>query len=81
MNKFQLQILSAEKSIYNNQVEFVKLPGWNGEIGVLANHAPLVVILKEGQIEIKDGSQVQKFPVKKGIFQFLDNRATCLVIE
>ncbi len=81
MSRFHLQILSAEKSIYNNQVEFVKLPGWNGEIGVLANHAPLVVVLKEGEIEIKDGDQVQKFPVKKGLFQILDNRATCLIIE
>ncbi len=81
MNRFYLQILAVEKSIYNNEAEFIKLPGWDGEIGVLADHAPLVVILKEGEIEIKNGSQVQKIPVKKGIFQFLDNRATCLIIE
>ncbi len=81
MSRFYLQILAVEKSIYNNEAEFIKLPGWDGEIGVLAEHAPLVVILKEGEIEIKNGSQVQKIPVKKGIFQFLDNRATCLIIE
>jgi len=81
MSRFYLQILAVEKSIYNNEAEFIKLPGWDGEIGVLADHAPLVVILKEGEIEIKNGSQVQKIPVKKGIFQFLDNRATCLIIE
>ena len=81
MNRFYLQILAVEKSIYNNEAEFIKLPGWDGEIGVLADHAPLVVILKEGEIEIQNGSQVQKIPVKKVIFQFLDNRATCLIIE
>jgi len=81
MSKFQLQILTPDKTLCSTQAEFVKLPGAKGEIGVLANHAPMVVMLKEGEIEVKEADKVQKFAIKRGIFRFLNNHGTCLILE
>jgi F-type H+-transporting ATPase subunit epsilon len=81
MNKFQFQILTPEKVQYKKEVEYVKLPGVNGEMGILANHAPIVVLLKEGEIEVKEGGKTHKFEIKKGVFRFFNNQATCLILE
>ncbi|RKY37267.1 MAG: F0F1 ATP synthase subunit epsilon [Candidatus Omnitrophota bacterium] len=81
MSKFQLQILTPDKILYSNHTEFIKLPGAEGEVGVLANHAPVVVMLKEGEIEVKEAGRVQKFAIKRGIFRFLNNHGTCLILE
>ena len=42
MNTIQVEVVSAEESIFSGEAEFVVLPGEVGELGVYPNHTPLI---------------------------------------
>ncbi|MDO5057977.1 MAG: F0F1 ATP synthase subunit epsilon [Lautropia sp.] len=53
MNTIQVEVVSAEESIFSGQAEFVVLPGETGELGVYPNHTPLITRIKAGPVRIK----------------------------
>lgn len=56
----QVDILTAERTVYSEEVEMVIVPAIDGELGVLPNHAPLVTGLDIGEIRIKkDGEEIE----------------------
>lgn len=59
MKTIQLEIVSAEASIFNGEVQFVSVTGSMGELGIHPGHAPLLTSLKPGQIHaiLKDGKE------------------------
>lgn len=59
MNTVQLDIVSAEGSIFHGEVRFVSVSGSAGELGIYPNHSPLLTALKPGQIHVvlKDGGE------------------------
>lgn len=52
MKTIELDIVSAEGSIFNGQVAFVSVTGASGELGIHPGHAPLLTSLKPGQIRV-----------------------------
>ncbi len=48
--QFQLQIVSADRSIVNETVDEVEVPGSEGYFGVLAGHTPLLALLGTGEL-------------------------------
>ena len=59
MKTIELDIVSAEASIFNGTVRFVSVTGTAGGLGIYPNHSPLLTALKPGQIHaiLKDGSE------------------------
>ena len=53
-----LEIVSPEATLFSGEVDSVTVPGVNGEFEMLANHAAIVSILKEGSVKIA-GSAIQ----------------------
>lgn len=53
MNTIQVEVVSAEESIFSGEAEFVVLPGEVGELGVYPNHTPLITRIKAGPVRIK----------------------------
>jgi F-type H+-transporting ATPase subunit epsilon len=49
----QVDVVSAEESIFSGLAEFVALPGESGELGILPQHAPLITRIKPGSVRIK----------------------------
>ena len=47
MAQFELEITTPEKRFFDEPVEMVVLPATDGELGVLADHAPMVLVHKE----------------------------------
>lgn len=58
MRTINLQIVTVERKVYEDKVDSVVLPTLDGEIGILANHIPLVVVLSEGELRIRKGEKV-----------------------
>ena len=54
MDKLHLEIVTPQGQIFNDDVSSVVLPGSEGELGVLPNHASLISLLKAGIIDIED---------------------------
>jgi F-type H+-transporting ATPase subunit epsilon len=78
--KFPLRVVSVERSLFEGEVEFIIANGADGELGVLARHAPLMTILKPGPLRIQEtiGGSEQLLFVGGGFLEVLPDRVTVL---
>ena len=76
---FDLSVVTPEGAAFEGEAEMVIVPGAAGEIGVLARHAPLVAMLKAGEIRVKAGNEWQSFAAGPGYFKVQQDRAIALV--
>lgn len=80
MATFVCEIVSPAEKLLTCEAQMVVVPGAEGEMGFLANHAPLVSTLAEGEIRLTpaDGSAVQRFKVNGGYVQVGDGKVIIL---
>src|SRR2546430_16443704 len=78
--KYPLRVVSVERSLFEGDVEFMIAIGAEGELGVLARHAPLMTILKPGPLRIQEtfGGREQVLFVGGGFLEVLPERVTVL---
>ena len=78
--KYPLRVVSVERSLFEGDVEFMIANGAEGELGVLARHAPLMTILKPGPLRIQEifGGPEQVLFVGGGFLEVLPDRVTVL---
>jgi F-type H+-transporting ATPase subunit epsilon len=76
---FSLSVVTPEGSAYEGEAERLIVPGAAGEIGVLARHAPLVAMLRAGEIRIRSGGDWHTFAAGPGYFKVQRDRAIVLV--
>jgi F-type H+-transporting ATPase subunit epsilon len=78
MATFHFDLVSPEKLAFSGEVDQVDIPGWEGDFGVLAGHAPVVAAVRPGILTIFIGGQKQKVIVLGGLAEVSDNRLTVL---
>ena len=76
---FDLSLVTPEGPAFEGEAEMLIVPGASGEIGVLARHAPLVAMLKAGEIRVKSQGEWQAFAAGPGYFKVQQDRALVLV--
>ena len=76
---FDVSLVTPEGPVFEGEAERLVVPGASGEIGVLARHAPLVAMLKAGEIRIRSGGAWQSFAAGPGYFKVQRDRAIVLV--
>ena len=77
-----LEIVSPEKLLLSRDVEMVVIPAAEGEMGVLPNHAPMIVLLRGGTIAIHEGGRVtDRLYVSGGFAEITPERCTVLADE
>jgi F-type H+-transporting ATPase subunit epsilon len=74
----QVVVISPEQTIYDGHADSVIAPAWEGELGILRGHAPLMALLGTGELRIKTGGQTQQFHVSGGFLQVMDDVVTVL---
>jgi F-type H+-transporting ATPase subunit epsilon len=80
--KFPVEILTPEGEVFNDEVEMVSTRTSLGQIGVLANHAPLLATLDPTELRIyKSENEILRFAQAEGYIQVGGNRAMLLVEE
>jgi F-type H+-transporting ATPase subunit epsilon len=65
----QLEIVTPERLVYEDEVDSVNVPGIEGELGILPHHAPLLSILGFGELRIRKGGAEESFAIVGGIVQ------------
>lgn len=65
--KIQLKIITPDKIVFEEESEFVVLPGHSGELGILPGHAKLFSILRSGDIRVINGDQTTKLRISAGL--------------
>jgi F-type H+-transporting ATPase subunit epsilon len=74
----QVSVISPERVIYEGEADSVIVPAWDGELGVLRGHAPLMALLGTGQIRIRHGGRTERFQISGGFLQVVNNRVSVL---
>ena len=79
MNTLQVNVVSAEESIFSGRARFVVLPGENGELGIYPRHLPLITRIRPGSVRIRmeDGQEEFVF-VAGGILEVQPDCVTVL---
>ena len=78
-NKLLLTILTPEKAVLTDKpVDFVAIPAFGGEMGVLPGHASFVVQLREGVLRYKDEHKREMFSVLNGFAEVHVNKVLIL---
>lgn len=79
-DKFSLSIITPERVVFQGEVEAVYAPGYKGEFGVLAGHKPYLVILKIGELKIRQGDKWLYSAISGG-FAEVDYRSMKILAE
>lgn len=64
--KLHFSLVSPERELYAGEVDQVDAPGVEGDFGVLANHAPFMTALREGEVVVKNAGQVTRYRIEGG---------------
>jgi F-type H+-transporting ATPase subunit epsilon len=75
---FQVDVVSPEATVWSGQAEFLVARTTEGEIGILADHEPLMAALTTGAVIIEHGNQKTTIGVHGGFLQVLTNTVTLL---
>ena len=77
---YKIEIISPEKIIFSDEyVQEAVLPSYEGEMGILKNHIPIISFLRPGMVKVyKSPENVDSFFVQDGIIEFYNNNLTIL---
>ena len=79
MSTIQVEVVSAEESVFSGPAKFVALPGENGELGILPGHIPLLTRIRPGAVRIEKADGDEEFVfVVGGILEVQPNLVTVL---
>ena len=74
-----LEIITAERQVFSDEVDMVVAPGIDGQLGILPRHAPLMTMLKPGALTVrKAGEEDMYVAVSGGFMEVLGNRVSIL---
>ncbi|MBM77695.1 MAG: ATP synthase F1 subunit epsilon [Crocinitomicaceae bacterium] len=74
----EVQIVTPDKTIFSGKADLVVVPGSDGQIGILDNHAPLVSSMQKGQVKVRQGNDDQFFDIEGGVVEVLKNQVIVL---
>ena len=77
--KLQLEVVTPKGAVFSDAVDIVTAPGFGGEFGVLANHAPFLSTIKTGVLSYKKDGVEDLMMVSGGFCEVSNNKLTFLV--
>jgi F-type H+-transporting ATPase subunit epsilon len=78
MATFHFNLVAPDKLLFSGEVDQVDVPGMDGDFGVLAEHAPLVALLRPGVLTIKVGNDAQRIVLFGGFAEVSPQGLTVL---
>lgn len=78
MSTIKLDIVTAERLLLSEEVEYISAPGADGIIGILPRHTPLLTALNFGELRYKKGSEEFTFAIHGGFMEVRPDHVTVL---
>ena len=75
---FVVEIISPDKSILKSEATEVTIPSYEGQMGILKDHIPLITFLRPGLITIEENSGEKFFFIEDGTVEFSNNNLLIL---
>ena len=70
----KVSVISPEASLFEGDASSVVAPAFDGEVGILTGHAPMMTLLGKGELRIEGGAGARKFAVDGGFLQVIENQ-------
>jgi F-type H+-transporting ATPase subunit epsilon len=74
----KLDIVTAEKVVFSEDVDVLVAPGIEGELGILPRHAPLMTALQPGELRVKTGAEEFSMAISGGFLEVRPDRVIVL---
>ena len=70
----RVTVISPEAAMFEGDADAVTAPAFDGDVGILPNHAPFMTLLGTGRLTVRRGDVVSRFMIQGGFLQVVDNR-------
>ena len=78
MASIKLDIVTAERVTYSEDVDVVIAPGVQGQLGILPHHAPLMTVLQAGELRVRKGEEELSLALTGGFLEVRPDRIIVL---
>jgi F-type H+-transporting ATPase subunit epsilon len=78
MPSLKLDIVTAERIVYSEDVDLIVAPGIEGQLGILPHHAPLMTMLQSGELRVRQGNDEDIMAISGGFLEVRPDR--CIVL-
>jgi len=78
MPSLKLDIVTAERTVYSEDVDTIIAPGMEGQLGILPHHAPLMTILQAGELIVRRGGEEDTLAISGGFLEVRPDRVIIL---
>ncbi len=69
----RVSLISPERTLFEGEADMVVAPAFDGEVGVLTGHAPMMTLLGRGSLRVGSGAGERRFLVEGGFLQVADD--------
>ena len=66
-------VISPERVLFEGEAASVVAPAFDGEVGILTDHAPMMTLLGKGSLRVGGGGSDRRFDIEGGFLQVVDN--------
>ena len=74
----RVTVISPEAAVFDGEADAVVATAFDGELGILTNHAPLMTVLGSGMLTVRAGGVARRFRVQGGFLQVVKNSVRIL---
>jgi|TARA_B100000315_G_C14007029_1_gene332791 F-type H+-transporting ATPase subunit epsilon len=78
MKLLDVEIVTAEKTIFSGQASLILVPGIEGELGILSSHAPIITELYPGEVLIRNEQEELSLVLSGGFVEVFNDKVTIL---
>jgi F-type H+-transporting ATPase subunit epsilon len=78
MPSLRIEIVTAERVVYAEDVDIVIAPGVQGQLGILPHHAPLMTTLQAGELRVRRGGEEESLAISGGFLEVRPDRVIVL---
>lgn len=78
MPELTVDVISPEKPLFSGKADSVVARAFDGEVGILSGHAPMLTKLGTGQVVITSGSTATRFAIQSGFLEVANNKVVVL---
>ena len=78
MSSLKLDIVTAERAVYSDEVDVLVAPGIEGQLGILPHHAPLMTTLQPGELRVRKGGEEFSLAISGGFLEVRPDRVIIL---
>jgi F-type H+-transporting ATPase subunit epsilon len=77
----RVSVITPASTAFEGEADQVVAPAWDGEMGILAGHAPMMALLGEGELRVRSGGTTSRFRIARGFLQVVEDVVSIMTEE